>query len=178
MIVARDVVDAYLAALAAGGEAACRDYCLDPRAWTARACLALVDAGRREFPVAEGATRPRKDTSGRSEYLTTDVMLWDEGSWGPPLFVAEHEQSGDAWQVQYSAWKLLVVEARRRVLVAYFGEGTGIRNLERLGDLVREVCRDNKGKDITIIAAPCNARPRTSEELRSMHESMIVGEHP
>ncbi|MDI7268838.1 MAG: hypothetical protein QME96_12675, partial [Myxococcota bacterium] len=142
----------------------------------ARACLALVTAGRREFPAAEGATRPRKDSSGRSEYLTMDVMLFDDATWGPPLFVAEHEQSGDAWQVRYSAWKLLVVEARRRVLVTYFGEGTGIRNVDQLRDLVREVCRENKKKDIIVIAAPCNAKPKTAEELRSMHESVIVGE--
>lgn len=68
---------------------------------------------------------------GRSEYLTLDVAITDPNSWTSPLFIAEHENNGSLARVQYDAWKLLSVESRRRILVAYFGRGTEFFNLSR-----------------------------------------------
>ena len=177
MILAPDLINEYLDALVADGDAACKDWA-DPQAWVARSCRALVRAGRREFPVAEGATKGMKDRYDRSEYLGLDVTLYAPTSWTPPLFVAEHEYWRDAAKVQYDAWKLLAVEAQRRMLVAYFEKGTSIPSFKKLEELVKEVCKENPGKDILLVGADAAADPKGAKELRGIHESAIVGVMP
>ena len=177
MITARDYFTAYLDALVAGGEAACKDYQGPREVWTRRATLALSQAGQLVQVGAETAAKGDPDRHGRSEYLALDVTVYDAGSWAPPLFVGEHENWVYEWRVQYAAWKLLSVEAKRRMLVAYYGERTEIPSFDRLTELVREVCRDNKGKDIFLVGGEYYAEPANVDDLRAAHNTEIVGVH-
>lgn len=178
MITARELIDEYLDALVAAGPEGVREYAFDDRdAWTARATLALVKAGRRVTGAVEAASRGTKDRYYRSEYLCLDVTLYDNAGWKPPLFIAEHENYGGRMKVQYCAWKLLVVEAQRRMLVAYFGAGTEFETFDQLRDAVRVVCQDNRGKDIILVAGNNGSMPKNPDELRDVHDSVIVGVH-
>ena len=172
MVTAQDLFDAYLNALAEGGQAACADYNARD-AWTCRASLALVKVGRVAFPESEAASKPHHDKFGRAEYLALDVMLYKVG-WKPPLFIAEHENVADEDRIGYAAWKLLVVEAGRRMLVAYFGT-KGVESFDRLKEIVNEVCVENPGKDILLVGADCNAKPLAVGDLRAIHKTAIVG---
>lgn len=177
MLMAKDFFNTYFEALAAGGEDACNDYQGMREVWTQRATLALASAGRLMLPTGQVASKPKHDRYDRAEYLNLDVTLNDDDSWGPPVFIAEHENYPMDARVQYAAWKLLAVEAQRRMLVAYYGERTGIPSFDRLKELVLEVCNDNKNKDILLIGGEYNTQPKTIEELRKIHETAIVGKH-
>ena len=143
--------------------------------WTQLATAALIKAG---LAAAEGhgkklcaAARNHKDERyGRSEYLTLDACIYDDDNWGPPLFIAEHENSKYPAKVQYCAWKLLVTEARCRVLVAYYTTDLG---LDGLVDALRTVAGANARmapRGFTLIAAPYEGQPESNAELRSMFE--------
>jgi len=175
LTVAKEIFEAYLNSLCQGGEQACADYHY-PKAWTHRATLALIAAGRVALSTAEAAAKGHPDRYGQSEYLTLDVLLYNpETDLKPPLFIAEHENSPDPKRVQYAAWKLLIVESRWRMLVAYFGEDCGIKSFDNLEELVREVCKHNPGKDILLIGADYNVEPKTVKELRLIHKTAIIG---
>ena len=172
MVTAQVLFDAYLNTLAEGGQSACADYS-DRNAWTCRSSLALVNTGRVAFPEHDAASKFHHDKYDRAEYLTLDVMLYKD-DWKPPLFVAEHENVVDEGRIKYAAWKLLVVEAQRRMLVAYYGT-KGIENFDRLKEIVNEVCTENPGKDILLVGAGYDAKPKTGGELRLIHKTAIVG---
>jgi hypothetical protein len=142
--------------------------------WTKLATAALVQVGLRAFPEGTKVAKNHRDSFGRSEYLALDVAILDPTTWGPPLFVAEHENSMLKARAQYDAWKLLSVDSRRRVLVAYFG-GKECPTFDALKDAVAEVCQDNPGKDILLIGGDNGAVPKTLDELRAAHQTAIVG---
>lgn len=169
------IFDAYFAALVEMGQACCGDY-LHDHAWTPRATHALVMAGLKAFPDGGKVSRGNRDSYGRSEYLTLDVAITDS-NWGPPLFVAEHENAPWPERIKYDAWKLLVVEAKRRMLVGYFGSMTRIETFDKLRKAVEEVCQDNPGKDILLVGAEWGAVPKTLSELKAAHRTAIVGVH-
>lgn len=98
-------------------------------------------------------------------------------NWGPPLFVAEHENAPWPEKIKYDAWKLLVTEAKRRMLVGYFGAKTRIKSFEELRAAVEEVCQDNPGKDVLLVGAEWGAAPKTPAELKAIHRTAIVGVH-
>lgn len=77
--------------------------------------------------------------------------------------------------MQYDAWKLLSVDSKRRVLVAYFGRGTEFKDFAALSKAVREVCEDQRGKDILLIGGQADAVPTDAVSLRKVHETAIVG---
>ncbi len=175
MITANDYFDAYLDGLAAGGIRACEEYQGCQSVWTIRATLALCTAGQLALSQAEIAAKGNADRYGRSEYLGLDVTLYDDNSWAPPVFIGEHENRPYEWTVQYAAWKLLSVQAQRRMLVAYFGGGNYIRTFDRLRDIVLEVCNDNPGKDILLVGGEYLGQPKNVDELRGLHQTAIVG---
>lgn len=148
-------------------------------AWTTLATAALVEVARSASTGKEVrvAARGFKDPEyGRSEYLCLDVCAYDNATWGPPLFIAEHENSTDVKKIQYCAWKLLVTEASRRVLVAYYMPKVGFDGVVKA---VREVSEANPGRgaprDLLVIAAAWDAKPVSPETLRTLFESQIVG---
>ena len=170
---AKDIFDRYVAELTRDTEA-WRDWATNAL-WTPRATRALVAAGLAAFPQGHPTAKGHRDVYGQSEYLCLDVCISAQESWGPPLFVAEHESRCWPLQVQFDAWKLLVVEAQRRVLVTYFGEKeTAFPSFDALADAVEEVCRANSGKDVLLIGAPC-MDVASNEELRALHTSRIIG---
>lgn len=176
-MMANEIVTAFLDELVRHHDAHA-SYSTSNPAWTSIATAALVEVARsasvgKEIRVA---ARGHKDPYGRSEYNCLDVCAYDNATWGPPLFIAEHENSNDMERVQYCAWKLLVTEAARRVLVAYYAPKVG---LEGLVAAVRKVSEENPGRDaprdVLVIAAPWDAKPASAEELRRLFESRIVG---
>ena len=173
---ARGIFDAYFQFFAEETPRTFKDY-EDRTLWTSRATTALVHVGRFAFPNAEICARGHATTNpwGRSEYLTLDVTLNDRDSWAPPLFIAEHENWGTKPRIQYDAWKLLSVYAKRRVLVAYWGKGTDFKTFNDLVAAVKEVCGGQANKDILLIGGQANARPQTAEQFRNAHETSIVG---
>ena len=173
MITAHEIVQAYLDALLANPD--CATAFQDSAVWTKLATTALVKAGREGFRIAEHTAKEHPDRYGRSEYLTLDVVLCDPSTWGPPLFVAEHESWSTRTKVQYDAWKLYAVEARRRVLIAYWGLDKTLRTFDDLKTAVAEVSRDNAERDLLVIAADGRAVPKTATELRALHQSAVIG---
>lgn len=107
--------------------------------------------------------------------MTLDVAITDPNTWTSPLFIAEHENNGSLARVQYDAWKLLSVESKRRVLVAYFGRGTEFKDFAALTKAVREVCEGQRGKDILLIGGQADAQPTDVATFQKAHETMIVG---
>lgn len=147
--------------------------------WTPIATAALVEVALSLFPP-EVATRLTAkghiDGQGQSELLTLDVCAWDEQQpWQSPLFVAEIESKGSLEEVQYSAWKLLSVDSRVRVLLTYFGESFRW-TLEELRAAVSEVCRAQPGKELVLLPVR-SADTSSPEEIREMHAraELIVG---
>ena len=144
--------------------------------WTPLATLALVEAGRAAFPQGIASAKGSQDRYGRSEYLALDACIWTD-DWKPPLFVAEHDNYPVKDRIQYSAWKLLTVTAQRRVLVCYFkseGRSSEVRSFREVTAAVAEVCEQNLGKDVIVIAADCVAAD-SNVALRRLFESAIVG---
>jgi len=175
-VTAHNLVTAYLDDLATGRDVACREYAADDReAWTRRACLALVKAGRCVATVAEAATRGGPDCYRRSEYLSLDVMLYEDAHWGPPVFIAEHENFGGMAKVQYCAWKVLVVEAQWRVLVAYFGRGTEFSSFPDLQAAVDLISQHNCNRTVVLVGGDNGVRPQSVADLRQMHQWAMIG---
>ncbi len=173
---AHDIVTSYLDALAAEPSWA-ETYRQSNADYTPLATAALVKAGAATFPGATPTAKGHQDRWGRSEYLTLDVVLFtpDPKSWASPLFIAEHENSRWKAKIQYCAWKLLNVDAQRRVLVAYWGADEALSTFEDLRVAVRDVAKDIPKKDIILIAADYRARPANAEALRALHKSDIIG---
>lgn len=171
---AHEIVAAYLDALQAD-PAWAATFCQSNALYTPLATAALVRAGFAEFPEAEHTAKQHPNRWGRCEYLTLDVVLCDLESWASPLFIAEHENSPSKSRIQYNAWKLLSVDAKRRVLVAYWGADKELPDFEALRSAVAEVAEDNPRRDIVLIAADYNAMPASATELRAGHRSVIVG---
>jgi hypothetical protein len=171
---AKTIVAAYLDALESDPTWA-ETYCRSNALYTPKATAALVKAGFAVFPGAEHTAKDHHDRWERSEYLTLDVVLCDPQTWKAPYFIAEHENSYWKSKIQYDAWKLLAVEAERRVLVAYWGADKALPTFAKLRDAVAEVAGDNPKRDIILIAADYRAMPTNNKELRDMHESAIVG---
>lgn len=177
MITAKEIFDAYLDSICRGGAQACVEY-RDKKAWTHRATLALIAAGKVAFPEIAAAAKANPDRYEQPEYLTLSVLLREpESNIKPPLFIAEYQSIPIAAQIQFSVWKLLVVEAQRRVLVAHYGDKYRIPGFNRLKELVKEVCSENMGKDILLIGGRFDAEPQSEGELRRVHETAIVGVH-
>lgn len=176
-MLANEIVNAFLDALAKNSDAHVTFGASNP-AWTAVATSALVDVAR---AASDGrdvriAARGHRDPYGRSEYNCLDVCAYDNATWGPPLFIAEHENANDIERVKYCAWKLLITEAAHRLLVAYYPPKVGFDGLVKA---VREVAEANGGRDkprdVLVIAAPWDAKPASLEALRSLFRSQIVG---
>jgi hypothetical protein len=91
------------------------------------------------------------------------------------MFTAEHENSPRRDRLQYDAWKLLIVESRRRVLVGYWGKGTDFTSFAVMTQAVEEVCVDHPGKDILLIGGDYSARPANITDFRAQHETVVVG---
>ncbi len=153
------------------------------RSWTALATAALIEAGMAASTGEKlrAAARGTKDPDyKRSEYLTLDVCVYDNASWGPPLFIAEHENSSDVLKVQYCAWRLLCTQASRRVLVAYYAKTVGMKGLvAAVHEVAAAVAAATPGgevpREVLVIAAPWEASPATNVELRALFETSTVG---
>ena len=96
-------------------------------AWGPEVIRSLVTSGLHAFP-ALALDAGYRDTSQRSESLALDVCIADPGSWGPPRFIAEHVSAPRRASIQHSAWKLLATRTERRVLVAYSGAKSDVRD--------------------------------------------------
>ena len=149
-----------------------RDYATNT-GWTGRSTRALCHAGVAAHPEADAVSKGCRDRYGRSEYLNLDVCVVSD-TWDPPHFIGELENSPAALAIEYSAWKLLVVEAEHRVLVGYFGEGEDVPSFDRLRELVEGVCRANPGKDILLIGAE-RKDAHSNDDVRRMHNRAVVG---
>ena len=174
----REITDTYYAALEGQGEAIVADY-VDDALWTPRATVALVKAGLAACPSGKPAARghAHQNQWKRSEYLCLDVVIVD-GDWSAPGFIAEHENSPSRERIQYNAWKLLSVESRRRVLVAYWNGGkNGCATFEDLVKAVTEVTEAQPGKDILLIGGDYQAQPDSLAALRRAYRDSIVGTH-
>jgi hypothetical protein len=72
-----------------------------------------------------------------------------------------------------------VTRTERRVLVAYYGTKSDVRDRKAIEAAVREVCIDNPGKnapnDIIVISSDVDARPASAKELREIFAHAIVG---
>jgi hypothetical protein len=174
----KDIFDDYFRAIEEQGPGALADYTQDAL-WTPRATLALVRVGLAVFPGGEVTAKGQSEANPwrRSEYCNLDVCIVDPNSWSAPVFTAEHENSPKRERLQYDAWKLLTVEARRRVLVGYWGKGTEFKNFAALREAVEEVCADHPRKDILLVGGDFNARPGSINEFRKAHETAVVGVH-
>jgi len=170
---ATEIFDAYFKALIAQ-DGSWKRYTADAL-WTPIATQALAVAGVVAFPLGARTAKGHRDQHGRAEYLTLDVCITDPNSWGPPLFVAEHENMPRKAKIQYCAWKLLSTGAQRRVLVAYHAAHTDVPSAQALEDAVREVCTDNAGSDMLLIAGEYDARPASAAQLVDAHVTRIVG---
>jgi hypothetical protein len=151
------------------------DAYLTDNSWTPWATSALVRVGESMhsgYVAARG--HQRKNDWRRSEYLTLDVVIGNRDTWGAPLFVAEHENSKYAWKVRYCAWKLLSTYARHRVLVAYWGVGSHFRTFEDLTTAVAEVAEAHRGKPLVLIGGDYAAIPKSLEDFRRAHRSILV----
>jgi hypothetical protein len=147
-------------------------------AWAPEVIRALVTAGLHAFPTPSIEPGYRAALH-RSESLALDVCIADLSSWGPPLFIAAHVSAPHRASIQHAAWKLLATRTQRRVLVAYSGAKSDVRDHAAIVSAVRDVCTDNPGKnapnDIIVISADVDARPSTAQELRELFAHTIVG---
>lgn len=174
MMDARAIFDSYFNFFAEQEKSVFADYA-NAALWTLRATTALVHVGLKTFPGEVTARNHRDNPWNRSEYLTLDVAITDPNSWSSPLFIAEHENSPAKSRVQYDAWKLLSVESKRRILVAYFGKGTEFKTFADLEKSVKEVCEGQPGKDILLIGGQADALPTDAKAFREAHQTAIVG---
>lgn len=127
--------------------------------WTAEMTRVLAAAAIPEIPdsrikvAAKGSGL--SDDYGRHEYLTLDVMLYDNSGWRPPVLIVEHENSPSEEKLRYCAWKLLSVKATHRVLVAYIDSTRKYSwckaSASDLLASLRPVISDHVDGDLTII---------------------------
>lgn len=180
-MLAKEIVSRFVDSVAQTADAH-EAYLSDTR-WTTIATGALIRVGQEASSgiKVRAAARGFKDPNyERSEYLTLDVCVYDDDTWGPPLFIAEHENSRYLKKVQYCAWKLLATEATRRVLVAYYdSKKVDRKKFAALVAKVQEVAKANPGstapRDVVVIAAPWGARPGSVDALRELFDYAIVG---
>jgi hypothetical protein len=175
---AKEIFESYFRFVAEQGPTVFADYTQNAL-WTPRATSALAHVGLKAFPASEVTAKGHAGQNqwGRSEYLNLDVTIGDPKTWGPPAFIAEHENAPSKAQVQYDTWKLLVVEAQRRVLVGYWGDGTQFKNFDEMKAAVLEVCGGQPGKDVLVLGGKYNAKPTNIDEFRAAHETFIAGVH-
>jgi hypothetical protein len=105
-----------------------RTHCTKPKfdktEWTQAMTRVLIEATRATLSSIEPSNRyvcgkGCNNPHGRSEYFNLDIVGLDDGSWGPPFVIIEHENDTDIGKIRYCAWKLMCVEAKLRVLIAY-----------------------------------------------------------
>ena len=127
--------------------------------WTKIATDALVRVGddifRKERPgvAIEKAAKRNRSKPGRSEHLTIDVVVYEEG-FGQIHFAAEHENKFDLLHLKYCAWKLLHVKSEYRVLVAYCnGRTKGFISPDDMADELRTLMNNKlRGRELTLVA--------------------------
>lgn len=170
-----EVAKAYLDQLVAQGEAVVRDFSRD-QMWTRRATLALAQLGQSLFPEHEVITKGHGSTrTQRDKHLALDVAIVNPNDWSVPVLIGEHESSPRRARIQLDAWRLLCIDARVRILIAYYGPGTELDSFEALREAMHEVARDHRGKKLLVIGAESTARPETFDELRSVHRWFSLG---
>jgi hypothetical protein len=143
--------------------------------WTKEATRALVKVGTRTPSNCEVAARfhTSENEWKRTEYMTLDVVIVSRESWEPPIFTAEHENSGSRARVRYDAWKLLSVKSACRVFVAYFGRGTESPTFDALTEVVAEVCRRHD-EGLLLIGGEWSATPTSIETFRAVHDAAFI----
>lgn len=117
--------------------------------WTAVAVSSLVAVVKAQGLRVAAKNHP--DESGMSEYLGLDVIGY-KSDYAAPSVVIEHENTG--WKVPYCAWKVASVDARLRVLVAYWSPGSRgdrARSFEELQERVRLPMHSQPGKRLLLI---------------------------
>lgn len=85
--------------------------------WTKYASRLFVDVLHDDFGL-QACCKGKRDTENRSEYLCLDVCGYYKDSWGPLVAAIEIENTYK--RIQYSAWKLLCVNSRIRILLCYY----------------------------------------------------------
>jgi hypothetical protein len=120
-------------------------------AWTAAMTKVLTETTKAMSPNLHVAAKDNHDGYDRAEYFNLDVTAYDDSRWGPPQLIVEHEHRPD--KLQYSAWKLLCVDARLRILVAYFGsiDPPRLASKAELISVVRPVIEEFPEKALTVI---------------------------
>lgn len=155
--------------------------------WTAAATTALKEAA---MTLPEGdqpekfavASRGHRDSWRRSEYLTVDVTGYDRASTAPPLLVAEHENSYGSLRIRYTAWKLLSIRAKYRVIVGYYNpkarkKAEAIDSSEAFFELVGKAHEESGvTEQLLAIAGNWRATPRKPTELRAAFETRLIPE--
>ncbi len=167
-ITAKEFFEEFIRALAGDPEALTRwqsDNPWDSEQWTViatNAVVAAIDSASRNHQVSiKRAAKGHPDEDGRSEYFTLDAVGYMDG-WTAPLIAVEHENDS-GYQLQYSYWKLLCVHADFRVLICYIDltrthtEYPG--SADELKDQLREVLRQNPGKEVALIIVHWEADP-------------------
>jgi hypothetical protein len=145
--------------------------------WTKVATGALISAGKTDFPEADFAAKGYHDGHERCEYFAVDVTGYVNSVWAPPVFVAEHENSPWRERLQYQTWKLLCIEARRRILVGYSGKGRKgyVGSFEEMVAAVREVAQAIPRRDVVLLGAPYGAEPKDGPAVSAPYEAQVVG---
>ncbi len=158
------VLQTFLDQLRRLGPSAVRNY-QDARPWTVDATRALVQTGSALVPNGTPVAKGSPDRWGRKEYLTLDLVVLQDESWGPPALVAEHENHCHANRVRYNAWKLVSIDSPVRILVAYYGQWKSVATLGDLVTVVSEVTGANSRKELILIAGDWLATPKTMNDL-------------
>lgn len=173
MVFSRDVVESFQNALALHPDVL-RAWQSRDEAWNGVVTQALLAASTVEVPSGYRFTRMSPEGS-RAVALSVDVAAQQE-EWGAPAFLAVHETAADAMAVRLSAWQLVTLEAKKRVLVAYWDPKVrGVSSLEKLVELVKEVCVAQPCKDVLLVAAPVRAHAHSAQDLAAQFRSHIVG---
>jgi len=140
----------------------------DPRAWT-RILTGAVRAAipRRAYLKVAAKGFSSAEAYGRSEYLTIDVMAYDNkksGGWSTPVAVVEMENYG-LEKCKYCAWKVLSVRADHRVLICnvdtqrqYKSYGYA-ESRDKLREALRPVVRGTGGQPLLVLAGDWSATP-------------------
>jgi len=118
-------------------------------AWTEVAVAALATVVR-EMNLRVAA-KGHPDEFGQSEYLGLDIVGY-RGDFSAPRVVVEHENTG--WKVPYCAWKVACVDAKLRVVVAYWDPRARTarpRSFEALQQEVRLPMHSQPGKRLLLI---------------------------
>jgi len=177
-----DLFEAFITRLSTNGDAAGIWWNKwNTKRWTSTLTAATADAVLSVVPgpnaKREVAAKGRRDRYRRSEYLSLDVIGY-QNDWGPPLVAVELENT--AWKPKYCAWKLLSVDARLRVLIAYVDPaGNHPKYKANAADLVadlREVTAAQPGKGLHLFCGEWGADPRGSEGWRAVFSHHVVAD--